>query len=69
MLTFKETNIGVSSDLYKETFQSYPEELKLPKMKKPKNNGLKEGTHSRNIVKKFKEMVHEGPFYVCQICH
>ena len=68
MLTFKETNIGVSSDLYKEKFQSYPE-LKLPKMKKPKNNGLQQGTHGRNIVKKFKGMVHEGPFYVCQICH
>ena len=68
MLTFKETNIGVSSDLYKEKFQSYPE-LKLPNMKKPKNNGLKEGTHGRNIVKNFKRMVHEGPFYVCQICH
>ena len=38
-------------------------------MKKPKSNGLKEETHSGNIVKKFKGMVYEGPFYVCQICH
>ena len=38
-------------------------------MKRPKNNGLKEGTHSGNIVRKFKEMIHEGSFYVRQICH
>ena len=38
-------------------------------MKKHKGNGQKEGTHSGNIVKKFKGMVHEGPFYVCKICH
>ena len=38
-------------------------------MKRPKSNGLKEGTHSGNIVKKFKGMVYEGPFYVCQIYH
>ena len=66
---FKETNIGVNSDLYKKKFQSYPEELKLPKMKNPKNNDIKGGTHSGNIVKKFKGMVHEDRFYVCQICH
>ena len=65
----KESNIGVSSDVCKEKFQSYSKKLKLPKMKKPKNNGEKEGTHSGNIVKKFKEMVHESPFYVCQVCH
>ena len=64
----KEPNIGVSSDVCKEQLQSYSEKLKLPKMKKLKSNGQKEGTHSGNIVKKFKGMVHEGPFYVCQIC-
>ena len=65
----KESNTGVSSGVYKEKLQSYSEKLKLPKMKKLKSNGQKEGTHSGNIVKKFKGMVHEGPFYVCQICH
>ena len=65
----KESNIGVSSDICKEKFQIYSKKLKLPKMKKPKSNGEKEGTRSGSIVKKFKGMVHEGPFYVCQICH
>ena len=65
----KESNTGVSSGVYKEKLQSYSEKLKLPKMKKLKSNGQKEGTHSGNIVKKFKGMVHEGPFYVCQICY
>ena len=65
----KESNIGVSSDVCKETLQSYSEKLKLPKMKKLRSNGQKEGTHSGKIVKKFKGMVHEDPFYVCQICH
>ena len=65
----KESNIGVSSDVCKEKFQSYSKKLKLSKMKKSKSNGQKEGTHSGSIVKKFKGMVHEGPFYVCQICH
>ena len=65
----KESNIGVSNDVCKEKFQSYSKKLKLPKMKKPKSNGQKEGIHSGSIVKKFKGMIHEGPFYVCQICH
>ena len=64
----KESNIGVSSDVFKEKFQSYSKKLKLPKMKKPKSNGEKKGTHGGSIVKKFKGMVHEGSFYVCQIC-
>ena len=65
----KESNIGVSSDVCKEKLQSYSEKQKLPKMKKLENNGQKEGTHIGNIVKKFRGMVHEDPFYVCQICH
>ena len=51
----KESNIGVSSDVCKEKFQSYSKKLKLPKMKKPKSNGQKEGTHSGHIVKNSKE--------------
>ena len=31
----KESNIQVNSDVCKENFQSYPEKLKLSKMKKP----------------------------------
>ena len=65
----KESNIGVSSDVCKEKLQSYSEKLILPKVKKLKSNGQKEGTHSGNIVKNFKGMVHEGPSYVCQICN
>ena len=42
----KESNIGVSSDVCKEKFQSFSKKLKLPKMKKPKSNGQKEGTQS-----------------------
>ena len=60
----KESNIGVRSDVCKEEFQSYSKKLKLPKMKKPKSNGEKKGTHGGSIVRKFKAMVHEGPFYV-----
>ena len=64
-----ESNIRISSDVCKEKFQSYSEKLKIPKMKRPKGNYLKEETHSGNIVKQFKGRVHEGPFYVCQIYH
>ena len=65
----KESNVGVSSDVCKEKLQSYSEKLILPKMKKLKSNDQKEGTHSGNIVKKFKGIVYEGPFYICQICN
>ena len=51
----KESNIGVSSDVCKEKFQSYSKKLKLPKMKKPKSNGQKEGNRSGNIVKNSKK--------------
>ena len=62
------SKIRVNSDICKEKSQNYSQKLKLSKMKKPKSNGLKEGTHNRNIVKKFEEMVHEGSFNVCRIC-
>ena len=35
-------------------FQTYSEKLNLSKMKRSKSNGLKEGTDSGNLVKKFK---------------
>ena len=62
----KEPNVGVSSDVSKEKLQSYSEKPELPKIKMPKSNGQKEKTDNGIIVKKFKGMVHESPFYVCQ---
>ena len=62
----KEPNVGVSSDVSKEKLQSYSEKPELPKIKMFKSNGQKEKTDNGIIVKKFKGMVHQVPFYVCQ---